>query len=802
MAPTNALLAVGRPALCAALCSGALGMGSLEAVRTLRRASRRTFHAIGHSPQQVATAEAHPLAAPGSPAASGPIIDVAGFVRQRIKPYDGDTSFLAGPTENTKKLWAEIEALKLEEHKRGIMDVDPGVPSTITAFDPSFIDKEREVVVGLQTDAPLKRAIKPLGGVGVVKSALKAYGRDLPADVEHVFTSIRKTHNQGVFDVYTDEMRVARSNHILTGLPDGYGRGRIIGDYRRVSLYGADALIAAKKWDLKHLLVGIMTEEIIRLREEVQEQIRALQELKEMAASYGDDISKPATSAREAVQWVYYAYLAAVKEQDGAAMSLGRVDAFLDYYFEKDLASGALTEEGAQELIDQFVMKLRIVRHLRTPEYDALFAGDPTWVTMVLGGANERGQHMVTKTAYRVLQTLYNLSPAPEPNLTILWHPNLPEHFKRFCAKVSIDTSSIQYENDSVMSAMFGSDYAIACCVSAMREGKDMQFFGARANLAKLLLYSLNGGRDELTGKQVGPKFPAPQLNPNGSLNYESVLANYNVAMDWLAALYANTMNCIHYMHDRYNYERIEMALHDTIVRRLMAYGMAGLSVVADSLSAIKHAKVTPIFNEQGIMSDFKIEGEFPMYGNDDERVDSIARALVRDFHNKLAIQPTYRNSVPTLSVLTIASNVVYGKATGNTPDGRRHGEPFAPGANPMHGRDKSGALASLNSVASISYRDAMDGVSNTFSLVPSCLGKTEGDKVNNLVSVLDGYFERDGHHLNVNVLGREMLVDAMEHPEKYPNLTIRVSGYAVHFNSLTPEQKLDVINRTHHSGM
>ncbi|EFN56143.1 hypothetical protein CHLNCDRAFT_30765 [Chlorella variabilis] len=680
------------------------------------------------------------------------------------------------------------------------MGVDPSVPSTITAFPPGYIDKEKEVIVGMQTDAPLKRAIKPLGGVGIVKAALEAYNYKMDPEVEKIYTTVRKTHNQGVFDAYTADIRTARSNHILTGLPDGYGRGRIIGDYRRVPLYGVDGLIAAKAQDLQKLLVGTMTEERIRLREEVQEQMRALKELKEMATSYGVDISKPATSAREAVQSLYFAYLGAVKEQDGAAMSLGRVDAFLDGYIEADLQAGRLSEEEAQELIDQFVMKLRIVRQLRTPEYDQLFAGDPTWVTAVLGGADEKGQHLVTKTSFRILNTLYNLGPAPEPNITILWSQKLPEEFKKFCAKVSIDTSSIQYESDDMMHSMFGSDYGIACCVSAMRLGKDMQFFGARANLAKLLLYSMNSGVDEITGKQVRAAL-AP-LNPDGSLNYESVMANYDAAMDWLAELYANTMNIIHYKHDKYDYERLQMALHDTYVRRLMAYGMAGLSVVADSLSAIKYGKVFPVYNEGGVMVDFRSEGEWPTYGNDDDRVDGIARDLVAAFHDKLAAQHTYRASVPTLSVLTITSNVVYGKATGNTPDGRKRGEPFAPGANPMHGRDCSGALASLNSVASIPYKEALDGVSNTFTLIPATLGKTPEARIDNLVSILDGYAGKGGHHININVLQKETLIDAMEHPEKYPQLTIRVSGYAVHFHRLTREQQLDVINRTFQSSL
>ncbi|PSC70466.1 formate acetyltransferase [Micractinium conductrix] len=767
-----------------------------------RGAADRGF-ASSALPETAPKGKAAPAAKAAGKGAAGvpaPTIDVQKWVRDSITPWDGDTSFLAKPTQRTLELWDQVQAMCSEELRKGIMGVDPTLPSTITAFPPGYINKDKEVIVGMQTDEPLKRAIKPLGGVGVVKSALEAYGFKLDPEVERIYTHVRKTHNQGVFDAYTAEMRTARSNHILTGLPDGYGRGRIIGDYRRVALYGVDGLIASKAQDLQKLLVGTMTEERIRLREEVQEQIRALKELKEMAATYGDDISRPATNAREAVQWLYYAYLGAVKEQDGAAMSLGRVDGFLDAYIEADLQAGKINEEEAQELIDQFVMKLRIVRQLRTPEYDQLFAGDPTWVTAVLGGTDEAGQHLVTKTSYRILNTLYNLGPAPEPNITILWSQRLPDDFKRFCAKVSIDTSSIQYESDDMMHNMFGSDYGIACCVSAMRLGKDMQFFGARANLGKLLLYAMNSGVDEVTAKQVGPKLPPVQLNEDGSLNYDSVMQNYDQALDWLAALYANTMN--HYMHDKYDYERLQMALHDTYVRRLMAYGMAGLSVVADSLSAIKHAKVFPVYNDQGIMVDFKHEGEWPTYGNDDDRVDSIARDLVAAFHDKLASQHTYRASVPTLSVLTITSNVVYGKATGNTPDGRKRGEPFAPGANPMHGRDSSSALASLNSVASIPYKEALDGVSNTFTLIPATLGKVPEDRINNLVSILDGYCGKGGHHININVLQKETLMDAMEHPEKYPQLTIRVSGYAVHFHRLTREQQLDVINRTFQSSL
>lgn len=767
--------------------------------------SMRTHAAAVDAPSAPTAA---PARAPAPKKPSAPIqgINVDAHIQANITPFDGDATFLAGPTERSKTLWAQIEALKEEERRRGIMGVDPSVPSTITAFTspPGYIDQELEVIKGLQTDEPLKRAIKPQGGVGVVKNALKAYGRELDPAVEFMYTNVRKTHNQGVFDAYTPAMRAARSNHILTGLPDGYGRGRIIGDYRRVALYGVDALVEAKMADLSSpgLCDAPMTQDKIRLREEVNDQIRALQDLKELGAAYGDDLSRPAATAREAVQWVYYAYLAAVKEQDGAAMSLGRVDAFLDSYMEKDLAEGRLDEATAQELIDQFVMKLRIVRQLRTPEYDNLFAGDPTWVTAVLGGADQQGNHMVTKTSYRILNTLYNLGPAPEPNITILWHPSLPESFKQYCAGVSLDTSSIQYENDAMMSSRFGSDYAIACCVSAMRLGKDMQFFGARANLAKLMLYSLNSGKDEVSGKQVGPILPAPVLAEDGSLQYDDVAARLDTYMSWLAELYSSTMNVIHCMHDKYNYEKVQMALHDTHVRRLMAYGIAGLSVVTDSLSAIQYGKVFPIYDERGLMTDFRTEGVWPCYGNDDERVDSIAANLVKAFHDKLAKQHTYRDALPTLSVLTITSNVVYGKATGNTPDGRRAGEPFAPGANPMHGRDASGALASLNSVAAICYDDALDGVSNTFSLVPAALGKSEAAKANNLVSILDGYFEKGGHHLNVNTLNRDTLVDAMEHPEAYPNLTIRVSGYAVHFTSLTREQQTDVISRTFHSMM
>ncbi|KAF6266382.1 pyruvate-formate lyase [Scenedesmus sp. NREL 46B-D3] len=729
-------------------------------------------------------------------------INVAQYVQDNFQPYEGDGAFLEGPTEATKALWAQLQDLCCEELKKGVLDVDPHKPSSITAFGPGYIDKEKEVIVGLQTDAPLKRAIKPLGGINMVKAALKAYDYELPKDIEELYTYVRKTHNQGVFDAYTTEMKRARKSGILTGLPDGYGRGRIIGDYRRVALYGVDKLIEAKKADLQFNLGGVMDEEKIRLREEVQEQVRALGELKAMAAFYGDDVGRPATSSREAVQWVYYAYLAAVKEQDGAAMSMGRIDAFLDTYFEDDLRSGRITEQQVQELVDQFVMKMRIVRQLRTPEYNELFAGDPTWVTCVLGGTDEEGRPMVTKTSYRMLHTLYNLGPAPEPNLTVLWNKNLPENFKRFAAKCSIDTSSIQYESDAAMAPIFGSDYGIACCVSAMRLGKDMQYFGARTNLPKLLLYIMNGGRDEITGDQVGPHFP-PLKSGDGPLDFKEVQQRLDEGMGWLAGLYANTMNVIHFMHDKYNYERLQMALHDTHVRRLLAFGVSGLSVMADSLSAIKYAKVTPIRDEKGLAVDFKVEGTFPKYGNDDAAVDGLATWVAESFSKHLQSQKTYRNSVPTLSVLTITSNVVYGKKTGSTPDGRQRGVPFAPGANPLHGRDESGALASLNSVAKIPYARCLDGVSNTFSLVPSVLGRGSSDeRCGNLATVLDGYFAKGGHHVNINVLNREMLEDAVQHPEKYPNLTIRVSGYAVHFTKLTPEQQKDVIARTFHAEM
>eukprot|EP01023_Acetabularia_acetabulum_P002484 TRINITY_DN1101_c0_g2_i1.p1 TRINITY_DN1101_c0_g2~~TRINITY_DN1101_c0_g2_i1.p1 ORF type:complete len:828 (-),score=188.88 TRINITY_DN1101_c0_g2_i1:379-2862(-) len=727
--------------------------------------------------------------------------EVKKFIQDHYTPYTGGKEFLTDPTERTLKLNNIVNDLTLQEVEKGVLDVDPTIPSTITAFGPGYIDKELEVIVGLQTDKPLKRAIKPLGGTRMVRAALEAYGFPVDENVEKVFTDIRKTHNAGVFDAYTKEMFAARKSGILSGLPDGYGRGRIIGDYRRVPLYGVDALIEAKKQDLDTILEGTMTDELIRTREDVQEQIRSLDELKQMAASYGHDISKPASNSQEAVQWLYYAYLGAVKEQDGAAMSFGRVDSFLDIFFEQDLAEGTITEEQAQEMIDQLVMKLRIVRQLRTPDYNALFAGDPTWVTAVLGGVDDNNEPMVTKTSYRILRTLTNLGPAPEPNITVLWHEKLPEAFKKYCAEVSIQTSSIQYEGDALMNKDFGSDYAIACCVSAMRVGQDMQFFGARANLPKLMLYILNGGVDELTGKQVAPKFE--RFDVDGEpLSYDQVVQHYEKGLEWLSGLYANTMNIIHYMHDKYDYERLQMALHDSQVRRLLAFGMSGLSVVADSLSAIKHAKVYPIRNQDGIVTDFKIEGDFPKFGNDDARVDDIAKWLVTTFHQKLQKQHPYRGSIPTLSALTITSNVVYGKKTGTTPDGRKYGEPFAPGANPLHGREQQGALASLNSVAQLPYEHCQDGISNTFTVVPNVLGKQEEARQSNLAAMLDGYFEKGGHHINVNVLNREMLEDAVQHPEKYPNLTIRVSGYAVHFAKLTREQQMEVIARTFHSTM
>jgi formate C-acetyltransferase len=723
-------------------------------------------------------------------------VNVRDFIQHNVTPYFEDESFLAPPTERTNALWAFVLKLMDEERaKGGTLDMDTDIVSTIVSHQPGYISQELEQIVGLQTDKPFKRAFMPFGGIRVAENALEAYGYKAAPQLHDFFTHYRKTHNDGVFDVYTDPVRKARKAGIITGLPDGYGRGRIIGDYRRVALYGVDRLIADRKDQFKQL-DSVINEETIRLREELAEQAKALKELKAMAKSYGFDIARPALNAREAVQWTYLAYLGAVKEQNGAAMSLGRVSAFLDIYFEHDLKTGVLTESEAQEIIDHLVMKLRMVRFARTPEYNELFTGDPTWVTEVLGGMTLDGRPLVTKTTFRFLHTLTNLGPAPEPNLTVLWSEKLPTAFKRYCAQMSIETSSIQYENDDLMRAYWGDDYGIACCVSAMRIGKQMQFFGARANLAKTLLYAINGGRDEITGEQIAPRF-APIAGD--VLDYDDVVQRLDTMMDWLAGTYMDALNIIHYMHDKYCYERLEMALHDRDILRTMACGIAGLSIAADSLSAIKFAKVRPIRDERGLAVGFETEGEFPCYGNNDDRVDSIAVELVERFMRKLRTKHTYRGAVPTQSVLTITSNVVYGKKTGGTPDGRKAGEPFAPGANPMHGRDKKGALASLSSVAKLPYESAQDGISNTFSIVPGALGKTRHGRKANLVGLLDGYFEQTGHHLNVNVFDRKTLLDAMDHPEKYPQLTIRVSGYAVNFIKLTREQQLDVVNRTFH---
>ena len=727
-------------------------------------------------------------------------INVREFIQLNYKPYEGDDSFLAGATENTKKLWNEaMDLFKKERDNGGTLDVDTDTVSLIDAYGPGYIDKDLETVVGVQTDAPLKRAAMPFGGIRMVETSCEAYGYKLNPEISEIFTKYRKTHNQGVFDAYTPDMRAARSAGIITGLPDAYGRGRIIGDYRRVALYGVDKLIQDKLDQKASLEVRCIDEEVIRLREELSDQIKALEALNRMAASYGFDIAQPATNAKEAVQWTYFGYLGAVKDQNGAAMSLGRVSSFLDIYFERDLAAGVLTEEEAQEIMDHFVMKLRMVRFLRTPEYNDLFSGDPTWVTESIGGMGLDGRTLVTKNSFRMLNTLYTLGPSPEPNLTVLWSTQLPQGFKNFCSKVSIDTSSVQYENDDLMKPYWGDDYGIACCVSAMRIGKQMQFFGARVNLAKTLLYAINGGVDEKKFKQVGPRF---EPITSEYLEYDEVMQKFDMFTDWLANLYVNTLNVIHFMHDKYSYEALEMALHDRDVFRTMACGIAGLSVCADSLSAIKYAKVKTIRNEEGIVVDFEVEGDFPKYGNNDDRVDDIAVELVESFMNKIRKNKTYRNSYHTQSILTITSNVVYGKKTGNTPDGRRAGEPFAPGANPMHGRDNSGALASLSSVAKLPYEHAQDGISNTFSIVPGALGKDMDERVNNLSSMMDGYFAQNAHHLNVNVFDRSTLEDAMEHPEKYPQLTIRVSGYAVNFIKLTREQQLDVINRTFHGKM
>ena len=724
-------------------------------------------------------------------------IDVRNFIQKNYTAYEGDKSFLVGPTEKTQKVFDKVQALIVEEIKKGIIDVSTDRVSGIDNYDAGYIDKDNEIIVGLQTDAPLKRIVNPFGGMRMVETSLKEYGFKMDDEIRSHFNSYRKTHNQGVFHAYTKETRAARSAGLLTGLPDAYGRGRIIGDYRRIALYGIDYLINEKQKDYDNI-EATTVEETIRSREEVSMQIEALNAIKSMANRYGYDISSPATNAREAVQWLYFGYLAAVKENNGAAMSFGRTSTFLDIYIERDLKNGVLTESEAQELVDQLIIKLRLVRHLRTPEYNELFAGDPTWVTESIGGMGVDGKPLVTKNSFRYLQTLVNLSPAPEPNLTVLWSDRLPKGFKDFCSEISIKTDSIQYENDEVMRPMYGDDYAIACCVSAMQVGKQMQFFGARTNLAKALLYTINGGIDEKSGKVV-----IKGLKPitDEVLDYKSLKENYYKVLEYVANLYVDTMNVIHFMHDKYAYEAGQMALHDTKVGRLMAFGIAGLSVVADSLSAVKYAKVKPIRNENGIAVDFEIEGDFPKYGNDDDRVDDIAVDVVKKFSSELKKHPLYRNAKHTLSVLTITSNVVYGKKTGSTPDGRKAGEAFAPGANPMHGRDNSGALASLNSVAKIPYCEVCeDGVSNTFSIVPDALGKSEEERVNNLSALLDGYFKQGAHHLNVNVFNRETLIDAMENPEKYPTLTIRVSGYAVNFTRLTRNQQLEVISRTFHT--
>ena len=723
-------------------------------------------------------------------------IQVRDFIVKNFTPYYGDQSFLAPPTERTKRLWDKVKLLLEDERKAGgVLDIDEHTISEIDAYSPGYIDREDEQIVGLQTDAPLKRAILPFGGIRMVKKSLEAYGRKLPPDVARVF-KYRKTHNDGVFDVYTEEIRRARHSGIITGLPDAYGRGRIVGDYRRVPLYGVDFLIAQKKRSLT-ISVGIMDEDVIRNREELCEQIRALEQLKKMALDYGFDISKPATDTKECIQWLYFAYLAAVKQQNGAAMSLGRVSTFIDVYAERDLASGKYNESEIQEFIDHFVMKLRLVRFLRTPAYDELFSGDPTWVTEAIGGISIDGRPLVTKTSFRFLHTLVNLGPAPEPNMTVLWSERLPEGFKRFCADISIKTSSVQYESDELMRKKFGDDYAIACCVSAMRIGKQMQFFGARANLAKALLYAINGGRDEISGEQVGPEL-APCKGEY--LDFDEVYKKLDTICTWLAEHYINTLNIIHYMHDKYSYESLQMALHDDEIVRTCACGIAGLSVVADSLSAIKYAKVRPIHDERGIAVDFEVEGDFPKFGNNNKDVDDIAVDVLKMFMRKLSKCRTYRGSRSTLSVLTITSNVVYGKKTGSTPDGRKKGEPFAPGANPMHGRDTNGCVAAMMSVAHLPYDFSEDGISYTFSIVPDALGRNEQDKIKNLCDLMDGFFGESGHHINVNVLNREMLLHAMDHPELYPQLTIRVSGYAVNFIRLSREQQMDVINRTFHT--
>ncbi|WP_034536712.1 formate C-acetyltransferase [Carnobacterium inhibens] len=727
-------------------------------------------------------------------------INVRDFIQQNYKPYDGTDEFLEGPTDATKELWKQVMELNTKEREAGgVLDMDTKVVSSITSHEAGYLNKELERITGFQTDKPFKRGLQPFGGIRMSELAAESYGYEIDPEVSHIFRDYRKTHNQGVFDAYTPEIRAARRSGVITGLPDAYGRGRIIGDYRRVALYGVDRLIQEKKNDLANKGYGTMSEEIIRDREELNEQIRALNELNELGRIYGFDISQPAQTAQEAFQWLYLGYLAAVKEQNGAAMSLGRTSTFLDIYIERDLAKGLLTEVEAQEITDHFIMKLRLVKFARTPDYNDLFSGDPTWVTEAIAGVGDDGRHMVTKNSYRFLHTLSNLGPAPEPNLTVLWSTRLPENFKKFCAKASIASSAIQYENDDIMRLEWGDDYGIACCVSAMRIGKQMQFFGARANVAKALLYAINGGVDEKSKVQVAPKY---QPITSEYLDYDEVMEKYDVMLEWIAGLYLNTLNIIHFMHDKYSYERIEMALHDSDVVRTMATGIAGFSVAIDSLAAIKYAKVKTIRDEDGLVVDYAIEGDYPKYGNNDDRADDIGIWLLKTFMSKVKKHPAYRNAVHTTSILTITSNVVYGKKTGNTPDGRRSGEPFAPGANPMHGRDTHGALASLTSVAKIPYKYSLDGISNTFSIIPKALGKEDDIQQENLASLLDGYAKKGGHHLNVNVFNRETLVDAMDHPENYPQLTIRVSGYAVNFIKLTREQQLDVINRTMHESM
>ena len=726
-------------------------------------------------------------------------INVRDFIQTNYTPYTGDDTFLESATERTDLLMKKVQNLfTLERQFGGVLDIDTATVSSLTAFSAGYIDKDNEIIVGMQTNRPLKRSVNPFGGMRMVKQACEAYGYKLSKKVEEEFR-FRTTHNDGVFRAYTDEMRKARKCHVITGLPDAYGRGRIIGDYRRVALYGVDRLIEDKKKDKAILCQGNFNTETIRLDEELFKQITFLGYLKDMAAIYGYDISQPAKNTVEAVQWTYFAYLAAIKEQNGAAMSLGRVSTFFDIYIQRDIEAGVLTEKQAQEILDDFVIKLRIARHLRTPEYNELFGGDPMWITEAVGGMGEDGRTLVTKTSFRILNTLYTLGSSPEPNLTVLWSTSLPEGFKKFCAKVSKDTDSIQYENDEVMRPDFGDDYAIACCVSAMKVGKQMQFFGARCNLAKLLLISINGGYDTTSGMQIGPQMDVMNTD---KLDYDEVVRRFDIYNEWLMKLYVNTMNIIHYMHDKYAYEKIQMALHDSEVERLMAFGIAGLSVVADSFSAIKFANVKPIRNDDGYIVDFETTGEFPKFGNDDDRVDLIAKELTHKVITELRKTPTYRKAIHTLSVLTITSNVMYGKNTGATPDGRKACAPFAPGANPMHNREENGALASLNSVAKLSYDDCKDGISNTFSITPEALGKNDDERVTNLVAILDGYFAKMAHHINVNVLNRETLMDAYENPEKYPNLTIRVSGYAVNFNKLSREQQREVINRTFHEAI